>query len=377
MSSNSPPASSSATPFGPADSPTAGVGSRATATPRVSLVMPVYDEEELVEELVGRCAAVLDQTPGGPHEIVVVDDGSRDRTLEILRRLATEEPRLIVVALSRNFGHQVAMTAALEQSSGEVVVAMDGDLQDPPEMLPTFLEHWRQGYDVVYARRRARKESWYLRLAYFSFYRLIKAVSDIELPLDSGDFALLSRRVVQAIERAPEQNRYLRGLRTWVGFRQKGIDVERHARGAGETKYSALKLFRLASDGIFAFSLVPLRLVAFLGAFAVVVSTLYGVYALIAKLLGDDSPAGFTALVLTVVFLSGVQMIFLGVVGEYVGRIYQEVKRRPHYLVGERIGGQPGGPLPQEGSRPRDIAPPGPDRERPTADRETEPPGAT
>ncbi|MCG8457692.1 MAG: glycosyltransferase family 2 protein, partial [Holophagales bacterium] len=269
--------------------------------PRVTLAMPVFDEEATVPELMRRCALVLDAVPGGPHEIVVVDDGSRDRTLELLKRAAASEPRLVVVPLSRNFGHQAAFSAALDHASGDVVLMMDGDLQDPPEMLPHFLERWRQGYDVVYARRWGRKEPWHLRLAYFTFYRLIARLSDIALPLDSGDFALLSRQVVDALRRSPEQNRYLRGLRTWVGFHQCGIDVERHARSAGESKYGTARLLRLAFDGIFAFSLVPLRLMAILGALAVLITSAYGAYAFVVRLVSGPSPPGFTALILAMV----------------------------------------------------------------------------
>ena len=210
---------------------------------------------------------------------------------------------------------------------------MDGDLQDPPEALPLFLERFREGYDVVFARRRARREAWWLRLAYYLFYRLIDRMSDLPLPVDSGDFALLSRQVVKALKSSPERHRYLRGLRTWVGFRQCALDVERPARPAGSTKYSPGKLFRLAFDGIFAFSVIPLRAATLLGALALTSCSVYVLYALIAKLFYSISPQGFTALIVAVVFLSGVQLVFLGIIGEYIGRIYQEVKRRPQYLV--------------------------------------------
>ncbi|MEM8963507.1 MAG: glycosyltransferase family 2 protein [Acidobacteriota bacterium] len=301
--------------------------------PRVSFAIPVFNEEEVVPALLERVGAVLDATPGGPHEVVLVDDGSRDRTAEMLREAAREDPRLVVVELSRNFGHQTALTAALDHTTGDVVLVLDGDLQDPPEMLPRFLEHWRDGYDVVYGRRVLRKESPLLRAAYFLFYRLIGALSDVSLPLDAGDFALLSRQVVDAMKSSPERHRYLRGLRTWVGFRQIGIDVERAARAAGETKYSLRKLLQLAFDGIFAFSVVPLRGALLLGLMAIVLSSLYTVYAVVARLVGLVQVPGFTATLVVVVFLSGMQLLFLGVVGEYVGRIYREVKRRPHYLV--------------------------------------------
>ena len=306
--------------------------------PRVSLAIPVYNEEAVVPELLRRTTAVLDSLPGGPHEIVLANDGSSDRTLEMLEQAAEKDGRLVVVDLSRNFGHQTALTAALDHVSGDVAVLMDGDLQDPPEAVPALLEAFQQGYDVVYVRRVKRKESWYLRACYYLFYRLLAALSSTQLPLDSGDFGLMSRRVIEEIRRMPEHQRYLRGLRTWVGFRQIGIPVERSARHAGTAKYSPIKLLMLAFDGIFAFSIVPLRAAAILGMIAIALSCIYSIYALYAKFwLG--SPQGFTTIILVVIFLSGMNLLFLGVIGEYIGRIYEETKSRPHYVVGRLIGG--------------------------------------
>jgi dolichol-phosphate mannosyltransferase len=306
------------------------------ADPRVSLAIPVYNEEAIVPELLRRSLAVLDGIPGGPHEIVIVDDGSSDRTFELLERAAEKDSRLTVIALSRNFGHQTALAAALDYVSGDVTVMLDGDLQDPPEAIPTLLDQYRRGYDVVYVQRVNRKESWWLRACYYGFYRLLAVLSSIELPLDAGDFGLISRRVVEEIRRMPEHHRYLRGLRTWVGFRQIGIPVERSARQAGLTKYSPLRLLKLASDGIFAFSIVPLRAAALLGAAATALSVLYSLYALYAKF-RLHSPQGFTALILAITFLSGVNLFFLGIIGEYIGRVYEEAKGRPHYIVREMI----------------------------------------
>jgi polyisoprenyl-phosphate glycosyltransferase len=299
---------------------------------RVSLAIPVYNEEAVLAELVRRTTAVLDGIPGGPHEIVLVDDGSSDRTLELLEQEAEKDARIVVVSLSRNFGHQTALAAALNQVSGDVAVLLDGDLQDPPEAVPTLLEWYQQGYDVVYVRRVNRKESWWLRACYYIFYRLLAVLSSVELPLDAGDFGLMSRRVVEEIRGMPEQHRYLRGLRTWVGFRQIGIPMERSARHAGRTKYSPLKLLKLASDGIFAFSIVPLRAAAVLGAFAIGLSFLFALYSLYAKF-RMHSPQGFTALILAITFFSGVNLLFLGIIGEYVGRVYEETKGRPHYVI--------------------------------------------
>jgi polyisoprenyl-phosphate glycosyltransferase len=302
------------------------------APDRVSLAIPVFNEEAVVPELVRRTTAVLDQIAGGPHEIVFVDDGSSDATVDLLREAAEKDSRLVVVSLSRNFGHQTALSAALDQVSGDVAILLDGDLQDPPEAVPTLLDWYMQGYDVVYVRRTNRKESWWLRACYYVFYRLLASLSSVQLPLDAGDFGLMSRRVVDEIRKMPEQHRYLRGLRTWVGFRQIGISMERSARHAGRTKYSPLKLLRLASDGIFAFSSVPLRAAAVLGAGAIGLSSLYALYALYAKF-RMHSPQGFTALILAIMFFAGVQLFFLGIIGEYVGRVYEQTKGRPHYVV--------------------------------------------
>lgn len=306
---------------------------------RLSVALPLYNEEEVLPELLDRLGAVLDGLEGGPHEIVCVDDGSRDRTAEMLEEAARDEPRLVLVKLSRNFGHQAAFSAALDHVTGDAVVMMDADLQDPPEVIPEFVERWREGWDVVYARRARRKESWLLRLSYFVFYRLLSTMSDVRLPLDAGDFALLSRRVVDTLRSAPERHRYLRGLRSWAGFRQVGVEVERAERAAGRSKYTPRKLFRLAFDGIFSFTVAPLRFAAAVGALAVLLTGAYGAYALWARLFLDRSPQGFTALILTVIFVSGVNLFFLGVIGEYVGRIYQETKARPLYVVDRVVRG--------------------------------------
>ena len=286
---------------------------------------------------------MLDRMPGGPHEIVVVDDGSSDRTWELLEEGAEKDAGLTLLGLSRNFGHQIALGAALDYVSGDVTILMDGDLQDPPEAIPTLVSKYQEGYDVVYVRRVNRKEVWWLRACYYLFYRVLTALSSIQLPLDAGDFGLMSRRVVQEVKKMPEHHRYLRGMRTWVGFKQVGVPIERAARGAGRTKYSPLKLLKLASDGIFAFSIVPLRVAAIFGAVAIGLSCLYAIYALYAKF-RLHAPQGFTAIILVMTFLSGINLFFLGIIGEYIGRVYEEAKGRPHYvvrkIVGERSLGQ-------------------------------------
>ena len=305
--------------------------------PSVSVAIPVHNEQETIPELLRRTQAVLDEIPGGPHQIVLVDDGSSDGTWNLLEEAARKNPNLVVVSLSRNFGHQIALGAALDHVSGDVTVSIDGDLQDPPEAILQLLKAYEQGYDVVYVQRVNRKEAWWLRLCYYVFYRVLAALSHVPLPLDSGDFGLMSRRVVEEIRRMPEHHRYIRGMRSWVGFRQVGIQVERSARNAGRTKYTALKLLKLASDGIFAFSIVPLRVVSIIGTTAIALSLFFMLYAIYAKF-WLHSPQGFTALVVVITFLSGVNLFFLGVIGEYVGRIYEEAKARPHYVVRQVVG---------------------------------------
>jgi dolichol-phosphate mannosyltransferase len=309
-----------------------------TAPPRVSIAIPLHNEEETVAELLHRVGTVLDATPGGPHEVVIVDDGSSDGTLGLLQDAAARDDRLLVVSLSRNFGHQAALSAGLDHVTGDVVVTMDGDLQDPPEAIPALLAKLGEGYDVVYAQRVNRSEPWWLRLSYYTFYRILSSLSSLQLPLDAGDFSIMSRRVVEQIRKAPERQRYIRGLRSWVGFKQVGMAIERPARFAGSSKYSLRRLVGLAFDGIFAFSTLPLRAAAVLGALAIALSTAFAVYSLFAKIFLSQTPRGFTALVFIITFLSGVNLLFLGVIGEYIGRVYEEVKTRPLYVVQKIIG---------------------------------------
>jgi polyisoprenyl-phosphate glycosyltransferase len=304
----------------------------------LSIAVPIYNEESTIPELLQRTRAVLDGISGGPHELLFVDDGSSDRTLQLLERAAQDDPRVFVIALSRNFGHQAALSAALDHAIGNAVVLMDGDLQDAPEDIPVLVERYREGYDVVYATRVTRQENWLIRLNYFLFYRLQAMLSDTRLPLDSGDFGLMSRRVVDQIRHMPERQRYLRGLRSWVGFRQIAVPLNRAERHSGKSKYSFLRLLKLASDGIFAFSVVPLRAATLIGAVAVAASVLFALYSVYAKFVMNRAPQGFTALVFMVTFLSGVLLFFLGVIGEYVGRVYEEIKARPLYVIDRTVG---------------------------------------
>jgi glycosyltransferase involved in cell wall biosynthesis len=309
-----------------------------TSSPRLSVAIPLHNEESVLPELLQRVVAVLDALPGGPHEMVFVDDGSTDSTFYILEVAANSDPRIIAVSLSRNYGHQSAVSAALDFTSGDATVVMDGDLQDVPEVIPEFVKRFQEGYDVVYAQRVRRKEPWPLRVCYFVFYRVMAKLSDVQLPLDSGDFSLMSKRVVDHLRRMPEHHRYLRGMRTWVGFKQIGIPVERAARHSGKSKYSFRRLVRLAFDGIFAFSIVPIRAATLLGILVIGLSSVYTLYSIYAKFVLQRSPQGFTALMSMMTFLTGTLLLFLGIIGEYVGRVYEETKGRPHYVVGRTVG---------------------------------------
>jgi polyisoprenyl-phosphate glycosyltransferase len=306
---------------------------------RLSIGIALHNEEQVVPELVRRVAAALDDLPGGPHEVVLVDDGSTDATWELVLDAAASDGRIVGIRLSRNFGHQAALTAALEAVTGDLVVVMDGDLQDRPEEIPRFLAEYDRGYDVVYAQRVDRKESRPLRASYYLFYRLMRRLSEVAVPVDAGDFALLSRRAVDQINRLPERHRYIRGLRTWVGFQQTGIPVERDARAGGEPSYTLGRLLRLAFDGVFAFSIAPLRAAWLFGAFASAAASLYALWAIFQRLFLGTSPQGFTALIVAITFFAGIQLLFLGLIGEYIGRVYDEAKGRPHFVVTDTVYG--------------------------------------
>jgi dolichol-phosphate mannosyltransferase len=309
---------------------------------QISVVLPVFNEQENVAEVYRRTTATLEGLTSD-YEILFVNDGSSDGTLPMLEQLAATDPRVRVIDFSRNFGHQVAISAGLYYAGGDVVALLDADLQDPPEELGRLVDAWRQGYDVVYAVRRNRKEGVVKRAAYFLFYRLWKTMAAIPVPLDSGDFCLLDRRVVDVFNALPERARFLRGLRSWIGFSSIGLEYDRPLRSAGEPKYGLFRLFRLAFDGFVSFSRLPLQLMSVIG---VAVATLSAVGLLITfieglgnfTLFGREPATGFTKIVMSVLFLSGVQLMFLGVIGLYIGRIFDEVKQRPLFVVRELIG---------------------------------------
>ncbi|MGB2598900.1 MAG: glycosyltransferase family 2 protein [Candidatus Omnitrophota bacterium] len=300
-----------------------------------SIVLPVYNEEETLPELFRR----LDDTMKGlgePYEVICIVDGSTDSSFEILERAAEKDPSYKVIKLSKNFGHQIAITAGLEASQGEAVIVLDADLQDPPEFIPDLAAKWKEGYDVVYAIRRKRPESFLRNLTIKTAYRIINRVSKINIPVDTGDFRLMSKRVVDSLKNIKERTRYLRGLSWWVGFKQIGIDYEREKRFAGKTKYSLWRLIKLALDGVTTFSYFPLQIAIYLGFFVSVLSVAMIVYLIIRKFMGLQIQ-GWISVMVSIFFFGGVQLFTFGIFGEYIGRIYEEVKQRPMYLVDRKI----------------------------------------
>jgi dolichol-phosphate mannosyltransferase len=306
---------------------------------RLSIIVPCFNEELVLRETNRRLLATAEQS-GMDFELLYVDDGSADSTAEILRQLHAEDARVKVLRLSRNFGHQFAITAGLEHASGDAVVLIDADLQDPPEVILEMLARWDEGcWDVVYGTRidREGESLWKLGTAKL-FYRLINSLSDVAIPLDTGDFRLMDRKIVDALLSMPERDRFLRGMVSWLGFRQLALPYRRAARFAGTTKYPMRRMLRFAMDGILSFSVVPLRIATMVGLTASVMALIGCCWALGVRLLGHHWVAGWTSLLLTVLFMGGVQLVCLGVVGEYVGRTYWETKKRPLYLVQEQLG---------------------------------------
>jgi dolichol-phosphate mannosyltransferase len=313
------------------------MGRKIMARPTLSLVLPVYNEEEVIPALDLRLRKFLDEI-GVDAEVVFVNDGSRDRSMELLRDLAEKEPRYAIVSLARNFGHQKAITAGVDFARGKAVVVMDADLQDPPEVVKDMVAKWREGYDVVYGKRKSRTgEGIFKRATAKIFYRLFATMIPIEVPLDTGDFRLMSRRVVVALRELRETHRFVRGLVSWAGFKQTAVLYDRPGRFAGETKYPLSKMLRFALDGITSFSIVPLRLATYLGIFISLLSVIFAIWAIVAHFYLKATLPGWTTVVVLVALLAAVQLIMIGILGEYIGRIYEEVKRRSLYVVGERV----------------------------------------
>lgn len=299
----------------------------------VSVVVPAYNEESVIEMTIDRLIAVMSNLHL-PFELICVNDGSRDRTIDQLVKLAQDHDVVKVVDLSRNFGHQIAVSAGIERARGDVVVLIDADLQDPPELIEQFLEKWREGYDVVYAVRQQRVgESLFKRLTASAFYRILRTLTDVDIPLDTGDFRLMNRNVVDSLLSIRERHRFIRGLVSWVGFKQIGIPYVRAERAAGESKYPLSKMIRFSIEGITSFSFKPLQaatVLGFLGAFIGFVGILVILYL---RLFTPLTVQGWTSLMVVVLFMGGIQLLVLGVLGEYIGRIYDEVRGRPLYLV--------------------------------------------
>ncbi|MGH2697568.1 MAG: glycosyltransferase family 2 protein [Actinomycetota bacterium] len=306
--------------------------------PTYSIVIPVLDEEETLETLFDRLSTVL-QDLDGDAEVLLVDDGSRDRSYEIMLERRARDPRFKLLRLSRNFGHQIAITAGLDAAAGDAVVIMDSDLQDPPEIIPELAARWRDGYEIVHAVRTDRDgDTAFKRATASVFYRALRRVADLDAPVDSGDFRLVDRRALEAFRSMRENNRYVRGLFAWVGFNQSGVTYLRGARAAGVTKYPFRRMLKFAADAVLSFSNAPLRMALTLGFILAVVSFLGGITIVVMKLSGTTLVPGWTSILTAVCFIGGIQLVMLGVVGEYIARIYDEVKNRPLYIVSDMHG---------------------------------------
>ena len=305
----------------------------------LSVVVPCFNEQEVIGETVRRLREFGSAVDGLEVEFIFVDDGSRDETRRLLRGFAGDDPRIKVVGFARNFGHQVAVTAGIDAARGDAVVLIDADLQDPPEVVHQMIAKWREGYDVVYGTRTERAgESAFKIATARAFYRLLNRLSDVPIPLDTGDFRLMSRAVVDTLRAMPERDRFVRGMVSWVGFRQTALPYRRAERFAGETKYPLRKMLRFATDGILSFSTKPLQLSVAMGMASAVFALVGIVYALSLRLFTNIWVEGWTALMIAVLFIGGVQLISIGILGEYIGRIYNEIKRRPLYVVEEYLG---------------------------------------
>lgn len=308
------------------------------ASPLISVVIPVFDECANLALLESRLRPILNQIASGAFEILFVDDGSRDGSSDLLDAISARDGRCKVIHFSRNFGHQAALQAGLDLACGQAVVLMDADLQDPPEIIPLLMAKWKEGNEVVYAIRKTRKESVAKRLAYRVFYRTMKLIAKIDTPIDAGDFCLLDARVVRTLVSLRERNRFLRGLRSWVGFRQIGIEYDREARNAGKPKYTLRHLVGLALSGYIGFSTVPLRAASWLGLLSASAGFALTVWAILSKFTAHHVPEGWASTIAVMLFIGGAQLIMLGVLGEYLGRVYDEVRQRPLYVVKSRKG---------------------------------------
>lgn len=306
---------------------------------KINIVIPCYNEEEVLEELFTRLTRAAEKWIHD-WEVICVDDGSRDRTLEMLKAQSLKDSHWTYISLSRNFGHQTAISCGIANTDADAVIVMDADLQDPPEELHRYISKWEEGFDVVYAIREKRKENIFKRMAYWIFYRVLSKLIDFKIPLDTGDFSIISRKIVDTLNSMPEKNRFVRGLRAWSGFSQIGLKYERKPRAAGKPKYTFRKLMKLALDGIFSFSTIPLTMAINLGIVIAVLSSLGVIFTLLQRIfinfsmsIGIGPVPGYATIVISVLFLGGVQLFFIGIIGTYLGRIYDEVKGRPTWII--------------------------------------------
>ena len=306
---------------------------------KISIVVPMYYEEEVAKECYSRLKGILEKIENYNYEIIFINDGSKDKTLPILMEIAEKDKNVKVISFARNFGHQCAVTAGLQYVTGDAIVIIDADLQDPPELIPEMLKLWEDGNDVIYGKRKSREgESKFKLLTAKMFYKTLNALSDVEIPKDTGDFRLVDRKVVDVINSLPEHNKFLRGLFSWVGFKQTPFEYERKERFAGKTKYPLKKMLKLAQDGIFSFSTKPLRIVGTMGIISIAISIIILIYAILSYIFNwNNLTAGWTSLMVTMTFLSGMILISLWMIGEYIGRIYDETKRRPQYIIEKTI----------------------------------------
>jgi glycosyltransferase involved in cell wall biosynthesis len=307
----------------------------------LAVVVPAYNESQVIDSFHARLGAVLDGIDAGAH-VIYVDDGSQDETWTLLCALAERDDRVEAIRLSRNFGKEAALTAGLDRADADAVIVIDADLQDPPELIPALIARWQEGNDVVYATRGERNgETRTKKITSAAFYRVMERLSDTALPRDTGDFRLLSRRAVEALRELRERQRFMKGLFTWIGYRQAAVTYHRDARYAGSTKWNYWRLTNLAVEGITSFSTAPLRVATWLGVSAATLAFLYGIWVLLKVLIWGDPVRGYPTLMVVILFLGGAQLLALGVIGEYVGRTYSETKRRPLYFIESRRGGRP------------------------------------
>ncbi len=306
----------------------------------ITVMIPAYNEQEVLAPLFKRLEALADGNPAYTFEFLFINDGSRDETLEIIKKQAIKDPRISYINLSRNFGKETAMLAGFDYAKGDAVVNIDADLQDPPELIPNMITYWEAGYDDVFARRRSRAgETWLKKITSTLYYRILQNSTRIPIQVDTGDFRLMSRRFVDALQEFRESDRYTKGMYSWVGFKKKEFLYDRDPRAAGTTKYNYGRLVNLAIDGITSFTTAPLRISTYVGAFVSFVAFVYIVYLLLRPLFGVNTGSGYSSTLAVILFLGGVQLLSLGIIGEYIGRIFNETKRRPLYFVEEYHAG--------------------------------------